>query len=393
MVIKNLENYRFVKQADVYKNGTLAGQLTRLDGGEIEFRYLADYDGKAVASTLPLDANHTPSHGLPPFFAGLLPEGHRLTQLQRAIKTSADDELSLLLAVGQDAPGDVQIVETGKKPQEPVPLVARDISELDFRDFDERIDSHAIPGVQRKASATMMNVPLNIGRIPAILKLDPPEHQHLVLNENLHLQNAQNLKIPVAEGKLVHDAKDRPGLLVRRFDRVVSDDGEITRLAMEDGAQALGILPAQKYAVDAAEVVLALARLTDAPMVAVRNMYLQFAFAYLTGNGDLHAKNLAVVTGSDGKTVVAPVYDIPCTALYRDLSMALPLNGKLKKLKLSDWDAFAESIGLPLRAARAANKLALKAAAGIDLSELPFAGSVLNGAVRELKFRRDAITE
>ena len=35
-----------------------------------------------------------------PFFASLLPEGRRLSSLRRAVKTSADQELSLLLAVG-----------------------------------------------------------------------------------------------------------------------------------------------------------------------------------------------------------------------------------------------------------------------------------------------------
>jgi len=51
-----------------------------------------------------------PGGALPAYFAGLLPEGRRLSALRRAVKTSADDELSLLLAVGADAIGDVQVV-------------------------------------------------------------------------------------------------------------------------------------------------------------------------------------------------------------------------------------------------------------------------------------------
>ena len=45
----------------------------------------------------------------------LLPEGRRLGALRRAVKTSADDELSLLLAVGADAIGDVQVVPSGTR--------------------------------------------------------------------------------------------------------------------------------------------------------------------------------------------------------------------------------------------------------------------------------------
>ncbi len=50
---------------------------------------------------------------LPPFFSGLLPAGRRLTALRSAVKTSADDELTLLLAVGADTIGDVQILPHG----------------------------------------------------------------------------------------------------------------------------------------------------------------------------------------------------------------------------------------------------------------------------------------
>jgi hypothetical protein len=42
--------------------------------------------------------------------------------LKDAVKTSLGDELSLLLAVGADVPGDVQIVPAGEIPEEPLPL-------------------------------------------------------------------------------------------------------------------------------------------------------------------------------------------------------------------------------------------------------------------------------
>ncbi|MET3349120.1 UNVERIFIED_ORG: hypothetical protein ABID57_000789 [Arthrobacter sp. UYEF1] len=43
---------------------------------------------------------------------------------------------------------------------------------------------------------------------------------------------------------------------------------------------------------------------------------------------------------------------------------------------------------LPDRAATAANRIALTAATAIKLEGLPFTGSPLNGALRELRFRR-----
>src|SRR4051812_47003425 len=109
----DLEQLRAVEEADVYKAGRHAGTLVRRPSG-VEFRYLATWveaGGAPVASTLPL-TSQGPGHGggaLPAYFAGLLPEGRRLGALRRAVKTSADDELTLLLAVGADAIGDVQV--------------------------------------------------------------------------------------------------------------------------------------------------------------------------------------------------------------------------------------------------------------------------------------------
>ena len=165
------------------------------------------------------------------------------------------------------------------------------------------------------------------------------------------------------------------------------------RLALEDATQVLGLPPAAKYQVDAEHVVTALAAVCGAPAVAARNLYLQFLFAWLTGNGDLHAKNVAVLradaaarTGSGW--AIAPVYDIPCTLVYGDDSMALPIAGHTRKLRLRHWREFAAAVGLPERAAASAEQLALRAAAKVDLAELPFHGSPLNGALRELRLRR-----
>ena len=85
---------------------------------------------------------------------------------------------------------------------------------------------------------------------------------------------------------------------------------------------------------------------------------------------------------------MAPIYDIPCTLLYRDDSLALPVAGRTRNLKARHWREFAATIGLSERAATSANALALGAAERIDLTELPFEGSPLKGAQRELRMRR-----
>lgn len=390
MTTPALEDLKRITAADVYKAGVPAGTLTRDEQGTITFRYLAGYDGDPVASTLPISQVPVTAAGggLPPFFSGLLPEGHRLTVLRTAAKTSADDELTLLLAVGTDAPGDVQVIPAGDRLRTEAPLATDDPQTLDFAALAEVPDRNALPGIQAKASASMVNVPVHLQEHSALLKLDPPNHPHLVVNEALHLRHAAALGIPVSEHSVVYDRHGLAGLLVRRFDRTTARSGETNRLALEDAGQALGIYPAQKYNVTTEEVISALADLTPHRPVAVRNLYLQFLYAWLTGNGDLHAKNVSVLQSLDGRWGIAPMYDVPCTALYEDMTMALSVDGRTNNLRLRHWDGLAASIGLPPRAARSAMTVAMAATAKVDLSVLPFTGSPLTGAQRELRHRR-----
>lgn len=392
-LLPDLSTLRFVERADVHKAGSLAGHLERLPSGEVTFRYREGYAGEPVSTTLPITGRPLirPGGGVRPFFAGLLPEGHRLTVLRREAKTSADDELTLLLAVGGDAPGDVQIVPSGAPVLDPAPLADSDPAALDFRELTDAPDRHAIPGVQAKASATILTAPIATASERALLKIDPPGHPHLVVNEDLHLTAARGLRIPVAHHRVVQDAHGVPGLLVSRFDRVLTAEGAVERLAMEDAGQVLDVLPAAKYTLSSEQVVTALAERTAAPMIATRNLYLQFLFAWLTGNGDLHAKNVSILRGLDGRWQVAPIYDIPCTAVYRDFTMALPIDGRTSRIRHRHWEAFADAIGLPRPAARSAMALALRAAGTVDLRALPFEGSPLNGALRELGLRRSEL--
>ncbi|WP_280340855.1 type II toxin-antitoxin system HipA family toxin [Nocardia neocaledoniensis] len=385
----DFEALRRVRGADVYKGGRLAASISRTIEGGTEFAYVPGYAGDPVASTLPVDAApvRSESGSVPAFFAGLLPEGHRLTVLRQAVKTSAEDELSLLLAVGSDAPGDVQVFPDGAQPTDVPALVdCASAEELDFSRLVDHVDRQAIPGVQNKASASMISTPIAAGFGRFILKLSQSNYPYLIENEAAHLDAARIMKVPVAQADLVYDKGGLPGLLVRRFDRVY-EGGSWERLAFEDATQILGLPPSAKYRVDAVDVVAALAGIVGAPLVAVRNLYLQFLFAWLTGNGDLHGKNVGALRDSAGRWTVAPIYDIPCTLIYGDESMALPIAGRTKNLRAKHWMEFAGAIGLPRKAAVSAQRLALRASAAVDFDRVPLAGSPRNRTLRELRLR------
>jgi serine/threonine-protein kinase HipA len=289
---------RLVSSADVYKAGTLAGALRRLRD-RTEFQYVPAYlaaDGPRVAWSLPLKAEAyiAPAAAVPAFFAGLLPEGRRLTALRRIVGTSADDEFSMLLAVGSDTIGDVQIVPAGNPPADTNPVMVDDFGEVIFADlFAQAIGQHpdqiALPGVQDKVSGQILNVPVQGRSAGYILKLNPPEFPHLVENERFFFHAAARTRLMVAEVELVHDRVGEPGLLVHRFDRI-HENGSVRLLAVEDACQVLGRWPGDKYIISTEEAITGLAQCCRAPGVAALELYRLLVFAYLSGNGDLHAK-------------------------------------------------------------------------------------------------------
>jgi len=390
-----------IEVADVYKAGSLAAQLRRTSSGT-EFAYLSGYrdsGGPPVATTLGFDEapRTTPAGAVAPFFAGLLPEGRRLSNLRRAVKTSADDELSLLLAVGRDPVGNVQVVPEGVVPTlaEPLLQVERSFEDVRFSHLLTEagmVDPVALPGVQEKVSARVISVPLGQAANRWILKLDPPEYPHVVVNEAYFLGLARKLKIPVTEARVVHDADGRAGLLVRRFDRVAGWDGNPLALACEDACQLLDRWPADKYNIDSEMLVARVAHVCPAASVARRDVFRQLVFAWVTGNGDVHAKNISVLCGKDDEWRVSPAYDLPCTVFYQDRSLALPLAGRTRGLSRRRLLEFAVAIELPERTATrvlgqvldGTETLCEELSAGV----LPFEGQVLADTIAELRYRR-----
>jgi serine/threonine-protein kinase HipA len=404
--------------ADIYKAGVLAARLERHDGGT-RFSYLPAYltsGGPAVATSLPLTAEPVISGAgaAPPYFTGLLPEGRRLNALRRSIKTSADDDLSLLIAAGGNPVGDVQIVGHGERldPEEHA-------VELDTKlpmDFDQLlgdpdlIDPVALAGVQDKLSAGMISLPVASAGKRFILKLNAPEFPHVVENELAMFRYAAKLRIPVSPVQLIRDVSGRPGLLVERFDRIPVPGGEATevrRLAVEDGAQVLKLYPADKYNVSFGTVCHALADYCSAPLPALRNLAVQGAFAWLSGNGDLHAKNVSMVQQPHGEWTIAPVYDIPSTVVYGDKTLALTLGGKRSGISRRHFLGWAKDLGLTDRTATQVVELALKASGPLiadleagtafavvnspgrnDDGGSPFPDIVTRAWVKELKHRR-----
>jgi serine/threonine-protein kinase HipA len=349
---------RSIENAYVFKGDTLAATLRRTRDGVV-FAYESTYVGRPVASTLPVRDTPllTPAGGLPPFFAGLLPEGARLEAVIRAVKTSADDELSLLLAVGVDTIGDVVVVPEGDDPADRS-TPSTDPSTVSFRElFARSIDptggalDAAVPGIQDKLSHAVISLPLTAASGPALLKLSPTGYPRLVENEAFFLRMAKDCGLVVPPFEVVADRDGDTGLLVQRFDRVANAEGTLTKLQQEDACQVAGRWPADKYRLSMREVIEAMSMVASSPPVATLNLVLQTAFAALIANGDLHAKNMSLRWLPDDELVeVTPIYDVVSTRPYPlDHRLALAVDGRNNRIRGRDLAVFAVGHGVPER--------------------------------------------
>lgn len=248
-----------------------------------------------------------------------------------------------------------------------------------------RWDRTALPGVQDKVSAAMLNLPVRRHGARFLLKLDPPEFRHLVENEAFFLRAARLTRLPVVDATVLHDADGVPGLLVERFDRPAG-----ARLAVEDACQVLGRPPADKYLLSTEHAFAALAGVCGAPRPAALTLLRQLAFCYLTGNGDAHAKNFAVLQGPEGEWRPTPAYDLPSSQPYGDSTLAMSVNGRTSDVGGGDLVALGATLGLPETAVRKAVRQVC-ASADLwlpDLGGLPFGRDTLRKLRRVVDHRR-----
>ena len=398
---RDIKDLGQVQQADVYKGKNLAATLSRTEKG-IQFEYTSEY----LESSLPQIALNLPkiiepqivtAGGVPPFFAGLLPEGRRLHVLQRAIKTSADDELSLLLAIGVDVVGDVKIVPHGDDPSPINPLVEvkKTFDEIKFSDLVSEfaeIEKVGLPGVQDKVSAKQIWLPASRAGKEYILKLPSPDNPFVIENEDYFLRVARNSLKHVVQSELVHDSEGKSGLLIRRFDRTLDEYGNPLSLAVEDACQILNRWPADKYNVTSERIIEEVSKVCSSQKLAKRELYKQFCFAWLTGNGDLHAKNISILSTEDGEWKVSPAYDLPSTVFYGDRTLALSLGGKKDGHSRRSLVAFGVSTGISEKLATKVLDEILESTSFIlsDLGNhlLPFNQQTISDSVAVLRNRR-----
>jgi serine/threonine-protein kinase HipA len=345
-------NPKQVTELFVWKGSERIGVLRRRIGGsELTYDPAAvdslRLPGVAWAMPPRLEPYTWSGDNLPPFFAGLLPEGKRFDAAVSRIKTSPDDLFSLLAALGGHTIGDIWTTwkPDGAPETEPI-LSPEDTFRSLAREQDEGDGGgivEALAGVQPKVSGRRVTL-LVRSKHASILKLTPERFPHLARNEHDCLRAAKAARLNVASSRLVKDAEGEEALLVRRFDRV----GE-TMLHQEDALQIMNRYPEDKYRVSMREVIESALEISHSRVSDAAGAVSAYAMSYLIGNADLHAKNLSWIVGEDRRASFAPLYDLVCTLVYPGLDerMALPIDGKDDGFRASDIITFARRFDVP----------------------------------------------
>jgi serine/threonine-protein kinase HipA len=228
-----------------------------------------------------------------------------------------------------------------------------------------------IPGVQKKLSLHLSNESgnprLTLVNYPTgyILKPQTDVYEALPEAEYLIMQMAEKTKIETVPFALIR-MKDRDEIayITKRVDRNISQKktGAVELLAMEDFCQLDRHLSVNKYLGSYERCAKLISRYSVRPGLDLAELFLRVVFSFITGNSDMHLKNLSLIETSAGNEnyVLSPAYDmLPVNTIFpEDLDqMALAVNGKKRNIHRNDFIRFAETSGIT---EDAANKMITK---------------------------------
>ncbi|MDO9038748.1 MAG: HipA domain-containing protein [Lutibacter sp.] len=210
---------------------------------------------------------------------------------------------------------------------------------FNWEDISKRIDGQpmgfSISGVQRKG---FIGKPRGIELVPK-MGLDE-KSQYIVkpllsrfnipnqspANEHVTMQIAKQVfGIKIAECAFMNFANGTPAYITRRFD--YNADGE--KLNQEDFASVLKAADKYKSKTyqDVGEWLSPLNRI-DLLRILI--------FNFLTGNGDVHLKNISLLETADGDMMLSPAYDLMNTKIHlTDNLLALNLFEELEQTSLA----------------------------------------------------------
>lgn len=391
-------DFNRVEKANVYLRDRKAAELRKTSEG-FEFQYRGEYlvrsDVLPISKTLSLRKEKYFSKELFPFFDNMILEGWLLNVSEKTLHIDKTDRFALLVATGLDTIGAITVrgIIDGEEIDEKMimsilpemkltqyemtnpfdekvcPYTLEDKNEFPnyaslfakklwgfdglpeillqpddkYYAFTMTISGGSISGAQRKGLFTLdkKSKTLKPGGLSTTHIIKPKgDFQELPENEHLTMSIARKAGFDVPAIGLFNVEELGNIYVIKRFDRTSND-----KLMMEDMAQLLEIESDRKYKTSYEKIEMAIEKFSEGAKIQLAEFFRRLVFCFITANGDMHAKNWALLetTKFKGNYILSPVYDFLNTRLpipAENDEIAVPLFGKQSNMKASYFREF-----------------------------------------------------
>lgn len=175
-----------------------------------------------------------------------------------------------------------------------------------------------------------------------ILKPQSTDFAFMPEVEDLTMHLAGLFRIETAKHALIRTSTGELAYITKRFDRVKGK-----KIHVEDLCQLSEFLTEQKYKSSYERVGKIIKQYATNSGLDVIKYFRLVLFSFLTGNNDMHLKNFSLMHTDKG-VLFSPAYDLlNVNLIYPNdkEDLALTLCGRKRKIKRSDFNQFAESLG------------------------------------------------
>jgi serine/threonine-protein kinase HipA len=357
-----------------FAEGLVMGTITQTKGGRLTFLYSDEWPASAgpypLSVSIPLAHEQQGQRKIERFLWGLLPDNEIvLGQWARKFHVSPRNVFGLIANVGEDCAGAVQFV----RPERLDAVRSGAPSEVQWLDEAGVADrlrvlrqdqsawrvahdtgQFSLAGAQPKTALLLENGRWGVpsGRMPTTHILKPPtgEFDGHAENEHFCLELARSFNLPVSNSE-IRRFEDQIAIVIERYDRVRTG-GTIRRVHQEDICQAMGLPPTRKYQGDGGpgvhEIAELLTTFSTAPVEDTKTFVGAIAFNWLVAGTDAHAKNYALLLGSESRIRLAPLYDLASALPYPGmrpigLKLAMKIGGEygLRNIAARHWQRLA----------------------------------------------------
>ena len=325
---------------DVYLHNKYVGKLIQNNAGALSLSYNKNYikhNNPALSLSLPLTSDIYDGDSVRSFFSGILPDDIIRHRLAKFLGVSEKNPFALLEAIGGECAGALSLYPEGETPENED---AKDIQILEDHELSEILEllkrrpmlagddgiRLSLAGAQDKLAVGVQDgkIALVKGTSPTshILKPLISEVDDSVHNELFCMRLAKKIGIDTPDTEIRWLDKT-PFFLVKRYDRIINEEGTIVRLHQEDFCQALGIMPEVKYEREGGPTIATCQHIINEysakPAADQVDFLNRIIFNFLIGNEDAHGKNFSFLYRVK-RPELAPAYDLLCTAIYPDPS-------------------------------------------------------------------------